>query len=150
MYTEPMKPLMIAALVVLGSIPLTAQEREVPKDSARLVLQGCAKGRTFIVGPRTEHSPGNLEIEPGRRFRLNGSRRILDEIKKREATMVEVTGLVRKSQVSGPGGISIAGGRIRIGGAMPQDRNPTRNAAYNEVVIDLEGWRSLAESCPDR
>jgi hypothetical protein len=145
-----MKPLMSAALVVLCSVALPAQEREVPKDSARLVLQGCAKGRTFIVGPRTEHSPGNLEIEPGRRFRLNGPKKILDEIKKREATMVEVTGLVRKSQLAGPGGIAIAGGRIRLGGALPQDRNPARNPAYNEVVIDLEGWRSLAESCPDR
>jgi hypothetical protein len=148
-----MKPLMTAAFVLLAFLPLTAQEGqegEVPKDSARLVLQGCARGRTFIVGPRTEHAPGNLEVEPGRRFRLNGPKRILDEIKKREATMVEVTGLVRKSQVSGPGGISIAGGRIRIGGATPQDRNPTRNPAYNEVVIDLEGWRSLADACPDR
>jgi hypothetical protein len=145
-----MKPLMSAALVMLCSLPLVAQDREVPKDSARLVLQGCARGRTFIAGPRSEHSPGSLEIEPGRRFRLNGPKKILDEIRKREATMVEVTGLVRKSQVAGPGGIAIAGGRIRIGGALPQDRNPTRNPAYNEVVIDLEGWRSLSDACPDR
>lgn len=147
-----MKPLLSAALAVLCCLPAIAQEGEppVPKDSARLVLQGCAKGRTFIVGPRSEHEPGTLEIEPGRRFRLNGPRKILDEIKKREGRMVEVTGLVRKGQLSGPGGISIAGGRIRIGGALPQDRNPSRNPAYNEVVIDLESWRGLDENCPDR
>jgi hypothetical protein len=146
-----MKLLLPATLIVLCCTPLFTQEREVPKDSARLILQGCARGRTFIVGPRTEHSPGNLEIAPGRRFRLNGPRKLLDEIGKRERTMVEVTGLVRRSQLAGPGGVSIAGGRIRIGGALPQDTNPTRSAAYNEVVIDLEGWRSLPEeSCPDR
>lgn len=145
-----MKPLISAALAALFCLPVLAQEGEVPRDSARLVIQGCARGRTFIAGPRSEHAPGNLEIEPGRRFRLNGPKRILDEIKKREATMVEVTGLVRKSQLAGPGGISIAGGRIRIGGALPQDRNPARSATYNEVVIDLEGWRSLPEECPRR
>ena len=152
MYTASMKRFLSAALVVLCSAPLFTQEqeREVPKDSTRLVLQGCARGRTFIVGPRTEHAPGNLEIEPGRRFRLNGPKEVLQEIRKREAMMVEVTGLVRKSQVSGPGGISIAGGRIRLGGALPRDTGPTRSAAYNEVVIDLEGWRALAEPCPDR
>lgn len=150
MYTASMKPLLGAALVMLCGVPVLTQDREVPKDSARLVLQGCARGRTFVVGPRTEHSSGNLEIQPGRRFRLNGSKTILNEIRKREAMMVEVTGLVRKGQLAGPGGIAIAGGRIRIGGALPQDTNPARNPAYNEVVIDLEGWRALAEPCPDR
>ncbi len=146
-----MKLLLTATLIALCSLPLFTQEREVPKDSSRLVLQGCARGRTFIVGPRTEHAPGTLEIAPGRRFRLNGPKKILDDIKRRERTMVEVTGLVRTSQLAGPGGVSIAGGRIRIGGALPQDTNPTRSAAYTEVVIDLEGWRSMPqESCPDR
>jgi hypothetical protein len=148
-----MKHFLLAVFVAAAgsSASLQEQERQVPKDSARISIQGCAKGRTFIVGPRSEHSPGNLEIEPGRRFRLNGPGKILDEIKKREGTMVEVTGLVRKGQLGGPGGVSIAGGRIRIGGALPQAGNdPTRNAAYNEVVIDVEGWRSLPESCPAR
>src|SRR5688500_11933028 len=145
-----MKTLLSAALLAAGVATASAQEREIPKDSALVTVQGCARGRTFIVGPRSEHAPGNLEIEPGRRFRLNGPKKILDEIKKREATMVEVTGLVRKGQLSGPGGISVAGGRIRIGGALPQDTGPTRNMAYNEVVIDVEGWRNLAESCPSR
>jgi hypothetical protein len=113
-------------------------------------MQGCARGRTFIVGPRTEHGNTNSAIEPGRRFRLNGPKKILADIKARESSMVEVTGLVRKGQLGGPGGISVAGGRIRIGGALPRDNNPARTANYNEVVIDLEGYRMLAEACPAR
>jgi hypothetical protein len=143
-------PLLAVVVVATFSAPNFAQEREVPKDSARITVQGCARGRTFIVGPRSEHTPGSLEIQPGRRFRLNGPKEILNEIKKREATMVEVTGLVRKGQLSGPGGVSVAGGRIRIGGAVPQATDPIRNPAYNEVVIDLEGWRSLPDECPSR
>ncbi len=150
MYTDSMKPLIAAAMMLCSVAPLLSLEGEVPKDSARLVLQGCARGRSFVVGPRSEHSPGSLEVVPGRRFRLNGAKKILGDIKKREARMIEVTGLVLKSQVSGPGGIAIAGGRIRIGGALPQDTNPTRSAAYNEVVLDLEAWRILDESCPSR
>jgi hypothetical protein len=146
-----MKAILLGGVVVAAfSAYGYAQEREVPKDSARITVQGCARGRTFIVGPRSEHTPGTLEIEPGRRFRLNGPRKMRDEIKAREATMIEVTGLVRKAQLSGPGGVAIAGGRIRVGGAVPQATDPTRNPAYNEVVIDLEGWRSLPDECPSR
>jgi len=147
-----MKWLLCGILVVATAAPLYPQERKIPDDSALVTIQGCAKGRTFIAGARTEHSPGTLEIEPGRRFRLNGKKAILDEIKRREATMVEVTGLVRKAQLAGPGGISVAGGRIRIGGAVPRSSvgDPTRNPSYNEVVIDVEGWRSLPDECRAR
>ena len=59
--------------------------------------------------------------------------------------MVGLTGLVRRSQLAGPGGIAIAGGRVRIGGATPRDmRNDT---GYSEVVIDVESWRPLSEPC---
>jgi len=145
-----MKSLLLATLVLSSGVLLYPQEREIPKDSVLITMQGCARGRTFIVGPRTEHSTGNSAIEPGRRFRLNGPKKILADIKARESSMVEVTGLVRKGQLGGPGGISVAGGRIRIGGALPRDNNPARTANYNEVVIDLEGYRMLAEACPAR
>ena len=128
-----------------------AQEREVPKDSALVTLRGCANGRNFIVGPRSEDQPGTLEFEPGRRLRLNGPGKVLDEIKKRERMMVEVTGLVKKSQIN-PGGIAVAGGRIRIGGTVPQSpiNDPARDPAYNQTIIDVQSYRPLPESCPDR
>ena len=34
--------------------------------------------------------------------------------------MVQVTGLVRKADLAGPGGITTGGGRVRIGGGSPQ------------------------------
>jgi len=144
--------ILLAGLVVVacGAL-LTAQERKVPKDSARVTLRGCATGRAFVVGPRSEDQPGTLEIEPGRRLRLNGPGKLLDEIKTRERNMVEVTGLVKKSDVP-PQGIAIAGGRVRIGGAMPPT-NPMsgrRDAAYDPSMIDVESFRPLPESCPDK
>lgn len=147
-----MTRLLAVLLIVSGSV-VAAQERKIPKDSALVTLQGCATGRTFIVGPRSEHATTNLEIEPGRRFRLNGDKKLLDRIKEGEDTMVEITGLVRKADLAGPGGIPLAGGRVRIGGADP--RQPVGGAAargpvYNQAVIDVESARPLGESCPAR
>lgn len=148
-----MKPCLLIALVIASGHLLDAQEREPPKDSSRITMRGCAKGRVFIVGPRSEREPVRSDVSPGRRFLLSGPRTLLSDIKVRERTMVEVTGLVRKSQLSGPGGISIAGGRIRIGGAAPQDptrSGPGRDPAADQAVIDVESWRSLPDSCPAR
>ena len=108
--------------------------------------------RAFISASSAEHEAIRSGIAEGRRFRLSGPEKILDEIKARKGRMIEVTGLVRKSQVEDPGGIKIAGGRIRIGGRAPQSpmADPTRDPAYNQVVLDVEGWRPLAESCSAR
>ena len=145
-----MRAIVIAAAFVLAGGFAAAQEREVPKDSARLSIPGCAKGRTFIVMPREDVEPVRSDVQPGRRFRLNGPKKLLAEIRKVEANYVEVTGLVRKAHLDGTQGIAIAGGRIRIGGA-PVHRDPTADPARDprstEVVIDVESWRPLPESC---
>lgn len=147
-----MKVILLAGMLAAGTGVSLAQEREVPKDSSRVTLRGCAKGRAFVVGPRSEDQPGTLEIEPGRRLRLSGKGQVLDEIRKRERMMVEITGLIKKADVA-QRGIAIAGGRIRIGGAMPQ--SPTgsgirRDPSQDPAVIDVESYRPLPESCADR
>lgn len=148
-----MPVLILVALVLLSSSAAYAQEKKVPKDSSRVSMPGCAKGRTFIVAEVPEHEPVRSDVEPGRRFRLSGPKKLLNEIRIHEGSMVEVTGLVRTSQLAGPRGVAIAGGRIRIGGGMPQDpiyADPRRDPLYNQVVIDLESWRQLPEPCPAR
>jgi hypothetical protein len=153
LYTVSMKCLTSLGLALVAAGALSAQERQIPKDSVLITMQGCAKGRTFTVGPRSEHQPSNVDVAPGRRFRLSGPKKILDEIRKRQETMVEITGLVRKGQLSGPGGVSIAGGRIRIGGATPQNpiySDPRRDPQYNQVTVDVESFAPLPDSCPAR
>ncbi len=144
-----MKPLLLVALALVPVGLAVAQEREPPKDSERLAIPGCAKGVRFIVGEDPAHERTGPAIAPGRRFRLSGNKAVLKEIKLHEGSMIEVTGLVRKGQLSGPGGIAIAGGRIRVGGAMPRQGLGTisGDTGYNEVVIDVEGWRQLAGPC---
>jgi hypothetical protein len=126
------------------------QERPVPKDSARISIPGCARDRVFIVGRAPGHEPVRSDIAPGRRFRLNGKKPLLQDIKKHQAYMVEVTGLVRQSDLAGPGGVSVGG--VRIGGGPPQAgvADVRRNMGGMDPVIDLESWRPLPEPCPTR
>jgi hypothetical protein len=128
------------------------EQARVPKDSARIAIPGCTRDRVFIVADAPDHEPIGTRLEPGRRFRLAGKRELLDAIKLREGTMVEVTGLVRKADLEGSGGVRLFGGRVRIGGARPQAplSDVQRNSTYAEVVLDVEAYRMLAESCPSR
>jgi hypothetical protein len=138
-------------LVLLTPGALFAQERKVPGDSVRVSIPGCAKGSAFVVTASPEGDRTSTEVVTGRRFRLTGKKDLLNEIKKREGTMVEVTGIIRKSDLSGPGGISLGGGRVRIGGGPPLDSGvggPARAPQSANAIIDVEGWRPLADSCP--
>ena len=134
--------------VAFSVAALAAQEPSVPKDSALVSINGCAKNGVFTVGERREDQPGTLEIQPGRRFRLNGPKSLLNEIKAHRRTVMQVTGLIRKADVP-PQGISVAGGRVRIGGAMPRDAisDPARDPAYNQAVMDVRSWKALTGDC---
>jgi hypothetical protein len=125
-----------------------AQERPVPNDSNRITIAGCARDRAFVVGTPEGREISTSGIQVGRRFRLSGPRSVLDDIKRREGSMVEITGLVRKSDMAGPGGISLLGGRVRIGGIAPRDA--VRDPMYNQVVIDVEGYQLLPDPCASR
>jgi hypothetical protein len=133
----------VLVAVVSGSL---AQEKPVPKDSERISVPGCAKGVVFTVTESPEHE-SRSSVAPGRRFRLAGPKRLLDEIKQREGTVIEVTGVVRKGQID-QSGVPIGGG-VRIGpGPSPLGGSVGRDANFNQIVLDVEGWRQLPGDCP--
>jgi hypothetical protein len=146
----------LALVAVCGSL-VSGQDREVPKDSSRISVTGCVRGRSLIA--RARLTPGETvgaSVETGRRFRLSGPKRLVEEIRSEKTQMVAVTGLVKRSALSpATQGIPIgAGGRIRIGGGPP-NRDPTqvdprRDPLYNEAVMDVESWRPLPDVCPGR
>ena len=109
--------LVVSILIALSGAFLAAQEKPVPKDSVRIFINGCAKGRVFIVGERREDQPGRSDVRPGTRLRMNGPRNVMDEIKAREGTEIEITGLIRKGQEL-PGGVALGGG-VSIGAGPP-------------------------------
>jgi len=140
----------ILVLAIIFSIALAAQERKVPKDSTRVSIPGCSKGSAFVVTRSPEAERTSTEIATGRRFRLAGSKDVLNEIKKREGTIIEVTGIVKNSDIK-EGGIRLGGGRVRIGGVNPQDpisSGPGHAPVSSVAILDVEGWRPLGDSCP--
>ena len=145
----------VVALVTAATVVSAAaqEEKPVPKDSTRVSIAGCVRKTTFIVAKAPEGEPVRSDIEPGRRFKLSGKKDVLNQIKAHESDMIEVTGLIRKADLTGPPGIGVAGGRIRIGAGNPQEPlggPATAPLGYSQAVMDVESWRPLPASCPQR
>lgn len=121
----------------------------MPKDSARLSISGCARGRVFTVGRDPTHEAQGFQLSEGMKLRLEGNKPVLNEIKKHEASMVEITGLMKQSEVVQPG-IGLAGGRIRITPVMPNGRSAGRDPGPPPPVVDVESYRLLNSSCRGR
>lgn len=139
----------VVVVVVAGSLAW-AQEKPVPKDSSRLTVAGCAYDRLFIVDVSPEHEVSGTVLKPGRRLRLSGPKKLLEEIKARKGGVVELTGLIRKSDLIEQG-VSVAGGSVRImPGRSPVGATGGPNANVTQAVIDVESWRLLNAPCPDR
>src|SRR5512140_1289850 len=95
----------LAIAVVVGvTASFAAQEqKKVPKDSVRVTLPGCTRGYIFTAAPRTEEHPGSVDVPPGMHFRMNGPKKLINEIKAHEGTMIELTGIIKKGQYGPPG-----------------------------------------------
>jgi len=146
-----MKLALPVLLVGLGVSLAAQEERPVPRDSVRVSIPGCSKGTAFVVTESPEPERRSVEIKTGRRFRLTGNKALLDEIRKREGYMLEVTGIIRKNDLADPGGITLGGGRVRIGGGPPvagAGQDATRAPQSANAILDVEGFRPLGEPCP--
>jgi hypothetical protein len=82
------------------------------------------------------------------KLRLEGNKKVLNEIKAHEGSMVEITGLMKKSEVVQPG-IGVAGGRIRITPVMPNG-GTSPNPGPPTPVIDVEAYQLLNTTCGKR
>ena len=135
-----------AAAVVFSGLLAAQEKKPVPKDSVRVAIPGCTKGYVFTAGPRTPDQPGSGEVPEGMHLRMNGPKKLMEEIKAHEGSMIELTGLMKKGQYMP--GVGIGGG-VRVspgpgGGSMSSAPN------VSQVLIDVEGWRPAVGTCPSR
>ena len=143
----------VAVAICVTSIALQAAQeiKPVPKDSVRVYLTGCTKGRVFTAGPRMEDPPSNAEVREGTHLRMNGPKKVLEQLKPHEGSMmVGITGLMKKGQYA-PGGVSLGGG-VRIA-PVPSPSGPSGslgNAPVDQAFIDVESVRPVAGRCPSR
>ena len=137
--------------VALACLPLVAQAQETKKvdpNSTQVVVRGCAKGRALVplAGEGEIATPATLI---GRTMRLNGPGDLMKAIGKEKGHLIEVTGLIRKSDLraSGPS-TTIGGVRVTAGAASPMSTDPTRYASVDVIVIDVSSFRLLSNECP--
>jgi hypothetical protein len=141
-------PALVAAAAI-AALPsaLPAQEtKPVPKDSVRVAVPGCTKGYIFTAGRRTVDEPGVFEIPEGMHLRMNGPKKLMADIKAHEGSMIELVGLMKKSQYKE--GVDIGGG-VRVSGGTSSGGG-SRMGAYlgpGQPQIDVEGWRPLDGGC---
>ncbi len=116
-----------------------------------MLISGCARGRVFTVRHDPTHESRGYRLEEGMKLRLEGSKDVLKDIKAHEGSMIEITGLMKQSEVVQPG-IGVAGGRVRITPVNPVGRPgaPPRDPGPPTPVIDVESYTQLNSSCPSR
>ena len=102
----------------------------------------------FTVGRDPEHE-SSFTIELGTKIRLEGDKKVLADVKAHEGSMVELTGLMKRSDMVQPG-VGLAGGRVRITPVMPNGRGVGRDPGPSPPVLDVESYRLLNASCPNR
>ena len=145
-----MKALLFGAVMALTGGAVMAQEKPVPKDSSRLTVPGCAYDRLFLVDSNPEHEMPRTDLKPGRRLRLSGPKKLLEEIKVHQGDMVELTGIMRKSDLVEQG-VGLAGGKVRImPGRSPVGATGGPDSTITQAIIDVESWRLLNATCPAR
>jgi hypothetical protein len=135
-------------LIMLGATTgqETPQERKVPKDSIRLTITGCLKGRVLAVSDVRRPDAESGPIVRARSFRLAGKGDVMDEIKREDGHLVDVTGLVRKSALIEPG-VRI-GKRIVVGGGSPVAGSGGPPAPTETVpVLDVWTVQQRSSSC---
>jgi len=137
---KPLAAFIVAA--ALSAIVFAQETKKVPKDSVRVAIPGCTKGYVFTAGQRTVDEPGSFSIPEGTHVRMNGPKKLMTEIKAHEGSMIEIIGLMKKSQ---PGqGVTVGGIRIAPAPAGPGGMaSPTAT----QLQIDVEGWRQLDGGC---
>ena len=137
---------MTAAMAAAGAV-MAQEVKPVPKDSVRVSVPGCTKGYIFTVASRSANEAGsNFDIPEGMHVRMNGPKKLINEIKAHEGSMIVLTGLMKKGQYQE--GIAI-GGNVRVSpGTAGPGGMPT--AGSGQSFIDVEGWRQTEGSCPSK
>lgn len=147
-----MKALLLAAIVAvaLSGVAVAQDEKPVPKDSVRVYVPGCSKGLIFTAGPRTEDQPGRTNVPEGTHFRMNGPKKLMNEIKGHEGSVIELTGLIRKTP-NMEQGVRVAPG-VRVSpGASGASASFGHDPNVSQTVIDVESWKlAAAGRCASR
>ena len=147
----------LAGLIVMSlastALAQEGQEKPVPKDSERLVVTGCLKGRVLTVARDPNEGGAVLSGRDvvGRSFRLAGPKDLMKQVKEHDGDFVEVTGLVKKNDLEVPPGMRIGNTKVTIGLGAGYDpnRRPTGVDPQQAVpIMDVTAFGFITNNCP--
>jgi len=145
-----MIPSVLLLLALLASPSAQATEKtpqekpKVPKDSIELTVIGCLKGRVLST---IEQRQAEVESGPhvgARTFRLAAKKDVMEEIKKQNGHLVEVTGVVKRSALDDKG---VKLGPVTVAPASPVGGRGIPDPAANVDVMDAWAVRLRSTSC---
>jgi hypothetical protein len=137
----------VISVAALSATVAGQDPKPVPKGSRRVSIPGCSRGYVFTTGPRTADEAGSSDIPDGLHLRMNGPKKLINEIKAHEGSMVVITGTMKEGQFR-PDGVGLGGG-VRVGPSGGPG-GVLGNPIANQIMIDVEGWRQSAGNCPSR
>lgn len=135
----------------LAAAPLVAQQEQekpkpVPKDSLRVIITGCVKGRVIRAADVRQTDTASGYDVRSKTFRLEGKKDALKGVKDVDGERAEITGLIKKSALIEPG-VKLMGGRVRIGGGSTSGTSSLPDPSQDVVVLDVESVQALGGSC---
>jgi hypothetical protein len=112
-----------------------------------VIITGCVKGRVLRAADvRQPDTTAGINIRKST-FRLEGKKDVMKAVKEVDGQRAEVTGLIKKSALIEPG-ISVMGGRVRIGGGSGSATGSSLpDPAQDVVVLDVSNVQALGGSC---
>lgn len=139
--------LLLLALTLSTAAPQdTPQERPpVPKDSIEVTVIGCLSGRALKAIEARQVDTSSGPGVRGRTFRLAGKKDVMDEVKRHNKHLVEVTGLIKRSALDDRG-VKI-GNRVEVSGGLPVSGSGIPSGADNVPVLDVSSVRLRSTSC---
>jgi hypothetical protein len=139
---------LLLAIFALAPAQETPRDHpRVPKDSIELTVTGCLSGRVLAVSDVRRSDTESGPPVRAKSFRLAGKGDVMDDIKREDRHLVDVTGVVRKTALIEPG-VKI-GRRITVGGGNPVAGSSGARPAPPEGIPVMDVWsvRSRSTSC---
>jgi hypothetical protein len=137
-----------ALALALAALPLvaTAQQPRAPEkhDPSKMSVEvtGCARGSTLTE--TTLRVGGAGDENPARRWRLRGSKALMNRIKEHAGREIEIVGTTKSAESMTTAGRRIGKTNIYVGG----DPNRTARDPLPELpTIDIERFEPTGEQC---
>ncbi len=137
--------LMVLGVLLIAGLSDAQEQKLLSKGTVRVSIPGCSRNYLFVTGPRSADEAGSANVPDGLRLRMNGSKKLMEEIKAHQGSMIVITGTMKEGQFK-PGGVDLGGG-VHV--AAPAG-GPFGSPVANQIMIDVEGWRPSVGNCPAR